>query len=162
MFTLRLALFALLLAVLAACDSDRDRFESGTFEAELAGGLSFSMEGDAVFQRASFDPDEPPTYTISLIGSGDGATFRSLVISETEPTIAGEGTYTLRVGDNVDGVGLAYFDQPNSASLFSTSGTLEITDFDERQIAGTFSATLQTPAGTRQTQVTGTFDATRL
>lgn len=159
---LRLAISALLLISLAACDSNRDRFERGSFQAELTGGLSFSMEGDAVFQRSSVDGEAPPTFSISMIGNSDGSTSRSLVITETEPTISGVGTYTLRIGEDIDGVGLSYFDQPDSPSLISTSGTLEITEFDERQIEGTFTATLATPAGTRQTQATGSFDATRL
>ena len=169
MTPLRIALLALLLFPLAACDSgsepdepedDTPRF--GSFEAELSGDLVLSLEGQALFDTFSLSPGEPSALSITMLQLDQPAGGRGLSVNSSPGAIIGTGSYAL--GEQLRQVTLFYSDRDGDelGFLLGSSGTLTITRYDESRVDGTFSATLSSFGTEVDVQVTGSFEAVRL
>ena len=104
--------------------------------------------------------------SITMIADTGRDSFQSLGITDLRNTITGVGTYSLGLGleDDGRGIGLVYLTNSGnpSSSLVSSSGSLEITRFEDDRISGTFSAELRDLSDEERAQVSGSFDATEL
>jgi hypothetical protein len=92
---LRLALVALLLAPLAACDSGRDGLSSGEFTAEITGGLERSLDGRATF-RTETDFEDAPVRAFAMTSA---LGLRQISFFGPESLMSVPGTYSVGFGE---------------------------------------------------------------
>ena len=158
---MRRLLIVVLLAGLAACDSGREDLSAGEFKAEITGGLSVELEGNAFFREIDVGPSAPTLLSIVLLDTTNPVFDRAVTLSAPGGVITGPGMYSVGLGGGEESLSLVYTDVRGNttSSLVALSGTLEVTRFEAGRIAGSFSAVLGTPSSSVSAEGTGRFDA---
>lgn len=129
--------------------SDSNEESSGSFSIEISGDMNESIEGTAIFGGAT-DPETEQQGFIIVMAESDGsgeatANTRGAWLGTDDSERPGEGTYPLLNIDNYEEGdsgfwGFSFLSEEGqvSATVYSTSGSLEISSSSSDNVSGSF------------------------